>query len=119
MTSSIISAFKGFSLDQAQDLDSEPTQADADLFSSALRSDNAPLGHLADGLMGALSDRIGSQDHLSQQAMRAMKNASGSAEPMDMVKMSRALSQYSLQMALTTKVVSKGAQTLDKLTNLQ
>jgi type III secretion system YscI/HrpB-like protein len=33
--------------------------------------------------------------------------------------MSRSLSQYSLQMALTTKVVNKSAQALDKLTNLQ
>jgi type III secretion system YscI/HrpB-like protein len=33
--------------------------------------------------------------------------------------MSRALSQYSLQMAVTTKVVSKTGQALEKLTNMQ
>jgi type III secretion system YscI/HrpB-like protein len=38
---------------------------------------------------------------------------------MDMLKMNGALSEYALQTALTTKVVSKGAQVLDKLTNLQ
>ncbi|MGY2289751.1 type III secretion system inner rod subunit SctI [Pseudomonas sp. SDO528_S397] len=120
MTISNVNSLKGFALDHhEQGLVSGPSQGDVDLFNSAMRTDHAPQGHLADGLMGVLSERLGSQEHLSQQAMRSMKNASGSSEPMDVVKMSRSLSQYSLQMAMTTKVVNKGAQALDKLTNLQ
>lgn len=112
---------KGFKLDHEHEheLISETSQADADAFSQALTTLQPPSGHLADGLMGALSQRLGSQEKLSQQAMRSMKAASGSSDPMDVVKMSRSLSQYSLQMAMTTKVVNKGAQALDKLTNLQ
>lgn len=118
MTISSVNSFKSLALDHEHEMVSGPSQADVDLFNSAMRSDHEPAG-LADGLMGALSERIGTQQHLSQQAMRSMKAASGTSEPMDMVKMSQALSQYSLQMAMTTKVVNKSAQALDKLTNLQ
>ncbi len=121
MTLSNVNAAKGVALDHAPMPDHEqlsgPSQADADLFSSALN--NSPSSPLAEGFMSALSERLGSQEKLSQQAMRSMKAASGSSEPMDVVKMSRSLSQYSLQMAMTTKVVNKSAQALDKLTNLQ
>ncbi len=48
-----------------------------------------------------------------------MKKASGSGEALDIAAMTRTLSQCSLQTALTTKVVSKTAQAIDKLTNLQ
>lgn len=119
MTISNVNSFKSLALDHEHEMVSGPSQADVDLFNSAMRSDHEPAGHLADGLMGALSERIGTQQHLSQQAMRSMKAASGTSEPMNMVKMSQALSQYSLQMAMTTKVVNKSAQALDKLTNLQ
>ena len=123
VTLSNVSSLKGLALDHGHDRDhdlvSAPSQADADLFSSAMGNAQESSGHMADGFMSALSERLGSQEKLSQQAMRSMKAASGSSEPMDVVKMSRSLSQYSLQMAMTTKVVNKGAQALDKLTNLQ
>lgn len=119
MSISPINAPKGVPVDHDQGLVSGPAQADVDLFNSALRTDPAPSGHMADGVIGALSERFQSQEQLSQQALRSMKTAAGSADPMDMVKMSRSLSQYSLQMAITTKVVSKSAQALDKLTNMQ
>ncbi|BBP74619.1 EscI/YscI/HrpB family type III secretion system inner rod protein [Pseudomonas gingeri NCPPB 3146 = LMG 5327] len=114
-----IHSFKGLPVDHEQGLVSGPAQADVDLFNNAMRQDHGVSGHLADGMVNAISDRLQSQGRLSEQAMRAMKVAAGSADPMDVVKMSRSLSQYSLQMAMTTKVVSKGAQALDKLTNLQ
>ena len=121
MTLSNVNSVKGFTLEHAPVADHEPlsapSQADADLFSNALN--NPTSSPLAEGFMSALSERLGSQEKLSQQAMRSMKAASGSSEPMDVVKMSRSLSQYSLQMAMTTKVVNKSAQALDKLTNLQ
>ncbi|MBK5553804.1 type III secretion system inner rod subunit SctI [Pseudomonas sp. 10S4] len=114
-----INAPKGVPVDHDPGLVSGPAQADVDLFNGAMRTDHEPSGHMADGVMSALSERFQSQEHLSQQALRSMKTAAGSADPMDMVKMSRSLSQYSLQMAITTKVVSKSAQALDKLTNMQ
>lgn len=106
--------------DVQQALVSEPAQADVDLFNAAVRPDSSQAGsHLSDQVAGALSERLGNTEKLSQQALRAVKKVAGTEDGADILQMGRALSQCSLQMALTTKVVSKSAQALDKLTNLQ
>lgn len=104
--------------DVQQGLVSEPAQADVDLFAAAVRPDNV-ASHLSDQIAGAVSERLGDTEKLSQQALRAMKKAATSEDGTEIIQMGRALSQCSLQMALTTKIVSKSAQALDKLTNLQ
>jgi type III secretion system YscI/HrpB-like protein len=121
MTITSVSKSKQPSLDLEQGLVQEPPQADVDLFSAAMNAGAvaAMPGHLPAVVAGALIDRVQSTDKLSQQAMRNMKSAATSEDPMDITQMSRTLSAYSLQMAVTTKVVNKTAQTLDKLTNLQ
>ena len=119
MTISTVNAVKAPSLDMEQSLVTSPSQADVDLFSSAMRPDAAQMSSLSDAVAGALSERLESTNKLSQQTMRNMKAMSATGDPMDMAQMSRSMSQYSLQMALTTKVVSKSAQAIDKLTNLQ
>lgn len=106
--------------DVPQALVSEPVQADVDLFNAAVRPDSSQaVSHLSDQVAGALSERLGDTEKLSQQALRAVKKVAGTEDGSDIIQMGRALSQCSLQMALTTKVVSKSAQALDKLTNLQ
>jgi type III secretion system YscI/HrpB-like protein len=103
-----------------QGLVTGPSQADVDLFNAAMRPDMAlQQSHLSEQIANALSERLGANDKLSQQAVRKMKKASTTDDPLEIAQMSRSLSQYSLQMALTTKVVNKSAQALDKLTNLQ
>jgi type III secretion system YscI/HrpB-like protein len=124
MTISRLSHFKDISPELGpnahQELVSEPVQADADLFASAMRPDSGrATSHLSDKVAGAISERLGDTEKLSQQALRQMKKVAGSEDGADIVQMGRALSQCSLQMALTTKVVSKSAQALDKLINLQ
>ncbi|KDD66143.1 type III secretion system YscI/HrpB-like protein [Pseudomonas sp. BT76 TE3572] len=119
MSISTVNAVKVPSLDMEQSLVTSSSQADVDLFSSAMRFDDAPASSLSDEVAGAVSERLESTDKLSQQTMRSMKAMSATGDPMDMAQMSRSMSQYSLQMALTTKVVSKSAQAIDKLTNLQ
>jgi type III secretion system YscI/HrpB-like protein len=106
--------------DLEQGLVHEPSQADVDFFSTAMGAAQvAGAGPLPALMAGALAGRVQATDKLSQQAMRNMKTAVASEDPTDITQMSRALSSYSLQTALTTKVVNKAAQTLDKLTNLQ
>ncbi|WP_297844562.1 type III secretion system inner rod subunit SctI [Pseudomonas sp.] len=120
MTISQINSLKIPPVDHEQGLVSGPAQADVDLFNSAMQPNTAEAtGHFADGVLSALSKQMDSTGKLSEQAQRSMKTASSSTNPMDIVDMSRSLSQYSLQMSLTTKVLSKSAQALDKLTNLQ
>ncbi|EGH06009.1 type III secretion component protein HrpB [Pseudomonas amygdali pv. aesculi str. 0893_23] len=103
-----------------QGLVSEPPQADVDIFTAATRPDNVSSGApLSEHIASAISGGLGETEKMSQQAMRSMKKASGSGEALDIAAMTRTLSQCSLQTALTTKVVSKTAQAIDKLTNLQ
>ncbi|UZE25640.1 type III secretion system inner rod subunit SctI [Pseudomonas sp. B21-056] len=122
MTISHLTHYKNPSPELGQDVQqglvSEPVQSDVDLFNAAVRPDNT-TSHLSDQVAGALSERLGDTEKLSQQAMRAMKKVATTEDGADIIQMGRALSQCSLQMALTTKVVSKSAQALDKLTNLQ
>lgn len=106
--------------DTRQGLVSEPAQGDIDTFSAALHGAAEQGGPaMAGPLASALSARLGDSEKLSQQALRQMRKAAVAEDGTSIIQMSRALSQCSLQMALTTKVVSKGAQALDKLTNLQ
>lgn len=123
MTISQINQLKSSSPDLEHHLDQglvSGLQADVDLFNAAMRPDMAAQpSHLSEQIASALSERIGATDKLSQQAVRKMKTAASGDNPMDITQMSRTLSQYSLQTAVTTKVVNKSAQALDKLTNLQ
>ena len=118
MTISNVNSFRSAAPEHELEMVSAPAQADVDLFDSAMCSNREP-GGMASNLMSAVSDRLTGQAELAHQAERAIKSASESTDPMDMLKMNGALSEYALQTALTTKVVSKGAQVLDKLTNLQ
>lgn len=103
-----------------QGLVRNPSQSDVDLFDSAMRSDASPsTGHLSELVAGALSGRLDSTNNLSQQTLRSLKKASASGDPMDIAKVGRELSTFSHEMALATKVISKGAQAIDKLTNMQ
>lgn len=124
MTISHINQLKSSSPDLGQHLDqgllSGASQSDVDLFNAAMRPDTAAqASHFSEQIASALSERLGSIDKLSQQAIRSMKKAVSGENPMDITEMSRALSKYSLQTAVTTRVVNKGGQALDKLLNLQ
>ena len=99
-----------------QRLLSEPQQADVELFNAAMGQDTGPM---AQPIASLLSERLGDSEKLSQKALRQMKRAAVAEDGSEIVEMSRTLSQCSLQMALTTKIVSKSAQALEKLTNLQ
>jgi type III secretion system YscI/HrpB-like protein len=97
-----------------------PSQSDVDVFDSAMRSDALPAsGHLSEMVAGALSGRLDSTASLSQQSLRSLKKASATGDPMDIAKVGRELSTFSHEMAVATKVISKGTQAIDKLTNMQ
>lgn len=107
-------------LELEQGLVNEPSPADIELFNSLMR-DNAIDEPSKSGalLAEAVGERMGSIDRLSDNAMRSMKQAVMDNDPTAIATMGRALSQYSLEMAVTTKVISKGGQAIEKLTNMQ
>jgi type III secretion system YscI/HrpB-like protein len=117
-----IEGLKGADLSHDQGLVSEPSQADVELFSNLMRDypdlEQKP-SHLASLIAQSVNDRMSSVDDLSQKAMRHMKDAVADNDISSLTDMSRALSQSSLEMAVTTKVVGKLGQALEKLTNMQ
>jgi type III secretion system YscI/HrpB-like protein len=108
-------------IDLDQGLLQEPSHADADLFSTAMSMAQVPgaASLLPPMLAGALAERVQASDKSAHQVMRHMKSAAKGDDPTDITEMSRELSTFSLQTAVTTKVVNKTAQMLDKLSNLQ
>lgn len=75
-----------------------------DNIASAHSKPNHPLSHLAS---------------LEAEAMHKLQNLSTSLNPGDYMKTARTLAGYQLETMLTTKVIAKSTQAIEKLTNLQ
>ncbi|TWE02952.1 type III secretion system major needle protein (YscF/MxiH/PrgI family) [Pseudomonas sp. AG1028] len=111
---------KNGGLELEQGLVNEPSRADIELFNSLMRGAAVEEPSQSGAFLAeAVGGRMGSVDRLSDDAMRSMKHAVMDNDPTSIAKMSRALSQYSLEMAITTKAISKGGQAIEKLTNMQ
>ncbi|MFP8968063.1 type III secretion system inner rod subunit SctI [Pokkaliibacter sp. CJK22405] len=94
--------------------------SDVEWFSAAVQpTNNKEATNVAENIVSHLS---GSSEHLqklSEKADRALKKASKSTDPRDVIDANRSLSNFYLESLLTTKVISKGSQAVEKLTNLQ
>lgn len=97
------------------------SQSDASWFSAMLQSGQTSNENVnvAERIVGQLSGSSEQLQKLSDEADRALKKASKSNSPQDVVEANRALSSFYLESLLTTKLISKGTQTVEKLTNLQ
>lgn len=107
-------------VDMEQGLINEPTRADIEAFSSLM--DRSQVGQPTQSgafLAETVGGRMQSADRLASEAMHSIKQAITDADPGAMTEMSRTLSQLSLETAVTAKVISKGGQALEKLTNMQ
>ncbi|SHO56776.1 type III secretion system inner rod subunit SctI [Vibrio quintilis] len=100
---------------------SAPDQSDVSWFSAALnpvqQKDND--NNVAERIVSQLA---GSSEHLqklSDKADRAVRKASRSSDPQDVMQANRSLSSFYLESLLTTKLISKGTQAVEKLTSLQ
>ncbi|MGR2741031.1 type III secretion system inner rod subunit SctI [Billgrantia sp. Q4P2] len=98
-----------------------PDQSDIHWFSAAIQPTEKGGGesNVAERIVGQIA---GSSEHLqklSDQADRALRKASKSNDPQDVVQANRSLSSFYLESLLTTKLISKGTQAVEKLTNLQ
>ncbi len=96
------------------------SSSDAAWFSAALQ---APAGASdAGGNQGwinkitSLSANAGTQ---ASQADRALAKASRSVDPQSVMEANRTLSSWYLESLMNAKLVGKGVQSLEKLTNLQ
>lgn len=94
----------------------DANQDDMHAFSTAL---NAPAGNNQESLLSALSGTISDNQRAQQQAFRNLEIASRSSNPTDFSLANATLSDYYIQSLMNAKIIAKGTQTLDKLTNLQ
>ncbi|OLU33671.1 EscI/YscI/HrpB family type III secretion system inner rod protein [Pseudomonas sp. PA15(2017)] len=103
-----------------QGLVNEPSRADIELFASLMHDRDADEPTRSGAFLAeAVGGRMGSLEQLTQDAKRGMKEVINVNDPSSIADVSRALSRYSLEMAVTTKVIGKGGQALEKLTNMQ
>lgn len=96
--------------------------SDVSWFNAQMR-DKAPApdseNNVAARIIDSLSSRSGELQRLDDRANRDMLKAIRTADPQDMLQSNRSLSSFHLESLLTAKMVSKGSQAIEKLTNLQ
>ncbi|MBJ9977898.1 type III secretion system inner rod subunit SctI [Pseudomonas sp. S75] len=95
---------------------------DVSWFNAQLREKPAaPEGenNVAARIIDSLSSRSGELQRLDERANRDMLRAIRTADPQDMLRSNRSLSSFHLESLMTAKLVSKGSQAIEKLTNLQ
>lgn len=94
--------------------------ADASWFSAALQAPattaDVPDNHAWINKLTSLTETASGQ---SRQADRALAKASRSLDSRTVMEANRTLSSYYLESLLNAKLVGKGVQSLEKLTNLQ
>ncbi|SDW19231.1 type III secretion system inner rod subunit SctI [Pseudomonas sp. NFACC08-1] len=96
--------------------------SDVSWFTAQMR-EKAPApnseNNVAARIIDSLSSRSGELQRLDDRANRDMLKAIRTADPQDMLQSNRSLSSFHLESLMTAKVVSKGSQAIEKLTNLQ
>lgn len=108
------------SLSNAQDKSEPSSSGDAHWFTAAISKADTPVSdNVAERVIGSLSGSSEHLQNLSDQANRDLRKASKSADPDAISKASRSLSNFYLEALLTSKMISKGTQAVEKLTSLQ
>ncbi|MDO7904321.1 type III secretion system inner rod subunit SctI [Pseudomonas sp. K1(2024)] len=75
--------------------------------------------NVAARIIDSLSSRSSELQRLDERANRDLVKAIRTADPQDMLQSNRSLSSFHLESLMTAKLVSKGSQAIEKLTNLQ
>lgn len=100
--------------------DVEPNQDDVRWFSAAIQHPTRPEDtNVAERIVNQLASSSQELQNLSDDANRALRKASSSSDPKDVVQANRALSSFYLESLLTTKMISKATQAVEKITSLQ
>ncbi|WP_273808410.1 MULTISPECIES: type III secretion system inner rod subunit SctI [unclassified Pseudomonas] len=126
MNSSALQAAQPASLEQPMEITARqaPEGADVAWFKAALgpntgHTAQAVPDNVAARIIGQLSQRSDALQRLSDRAGRDLQKAARTATPEDMLKANRSLSSFYLESVMTAKLVAKGSQAVEKLTNLQ
>lgn len=94
--------------------------SDIHWFTAAVKTPTPATAHTTrDNIVAQpLNQRSALLQDLSNTAARALQKTSSSADPLDMIKSTRAMSAFHLETVLSAKMISKTSQAIEKLTNL-
>ncbi|WP_414147252.1 EscI/YscI/HrpB family type III secretion system inner rod protein [Erwinia sp. BNK-24-b] len=100
----------------------QPEQSDVDFFSAQLKEPqvekvSAPteVTHFLSGL----ADSLNNNEQQRRTAYQDLQKASRSSNLLEFSQANAALSNYYIENLMNAKIVAKGVQSIDKLTNLQ
>ncbi|HBV39750.1 MAG TPA: AraC family transcriptional regulator [Erwinia sp.] len=100
----------------------EPQQNDVDFFAAQLKEPqvekvSAPteVTHFLSGIASSLNNN----EQQRKQAYQDLQQASRSSNLLEFSQANAALSNYYIENLMNAKIVAKGVQSIDKLTNLQ
>ncbi len=93
---------------------------DVEWFSAALDEPGSEFSvSVSDKVINGLTNSSKELQRLSDQAAGDLLKASKSLDAKTIIQANRSLSSFYLQSMLTAKIVSKGTQAVERLTNLQ
>ncbi|KOC91380.1 EscI/YscI/HrpB family type III secretion system inner rod protein [Winslowiella iniecta] len=98
------------------------SQDDIHWFAAQMQQGEAPDNSVAAasaGMLSGITDSISANQRAQKDAFRDLSVASRSSSVEDFSKANAQLSNYYIESLMNAKVISKGVQSLDKLSNLQ
>ena len=99
--------------------DAAPAEADISWFNAAMRSNPAPAQNDPQRMISPLSEASLAYQKDPEKVDRNLQRAARSNDPQTLIEANRSLSSFYLESLLSAKLVSKAAQTVEKLTSLQ
>ncbi|MEI2266951.1 EscI/YscI/HrpB family type III secretion system inner rod protein [Erwinia sp. CGal63] len=100
----------------------EPQQSDVDFFSAQLKEPqvekvSAPAE--VTNFLSGIASSLNNNERQRKEAYQDLQKASRSSNLLEFSQANAALSNYYIENLMNAKIVAKGVQSIDKLTNLQ
>ena len=103
-----------------QPISDKAAKSDVQWFTAQLHKAQKPESdNVAERVISGISGSSERLQKLSQTADRDLRRAAKTANAEDITRATRSLSNFYLESLLTSKLISKGTQAVEKLTNLQ
>jgi hypothetical protein len=100
-------------------LSTEDNQADAQEFQDMMASDTLSTGSLGERMMGQFTHITNNMQQFKNKANEAIVKATNSPDPKNILQMMHRVNDYSEQMIIGSRLVTKLSSAADQLTKLQ
>jgi hypothetical protein len=100
-------------------LSTEDNQADAEEFQAMLSSDTLTSGSLGDRMINQFTNITNQMQQFRNNANQAIMNATNNPDPKNILQMMHRVNDYSEQMIIGSRLITKLSSAADQLTKLQ